>query len=133
MSILKNIFTTNNNSEKTTEKKSAENFFDFTNIDQIEEIKSLSENEPILIFKHSTRCGISSMVLRQFKSKITREPIQPKVYLLDLLAYRNISNAIANEFQIIHQSPQIIVIKNGNAVYNSSHYEILETEFSRFQ
>lgn len=86
-------------------------------------IVSESSKKPVLIFKHSTRCGISRMVLKQFENEFhSHDTITP--YFLDLFAHRDISNEIANRFDVQHQSPQIIVIKEGVAVYNASHESI---------
>lgn len=89
-------------------------------IDQIDVIIQNSWSKLQLIFKHSTRCVISKMALKNFESDFTLEDTID-AYYLDLIAYRNISNEIAETFQIQHQSPQILLIKNGVVVYNESH------------
>lgn len=83
------------------------------------EIIEKSGSKPQVIFKHSTRCSISTMA----KSRLERSPFpqQADFYCLDLIAHRNISNRIAEEFGIAHESPQILVIKNGACMYNESH------------
>lgn len=78
-----------------------------------------------VIFKHSTRCGISRGVLHKFEIKYQKTTKEIKFYYLDLLNYREISNEIEKKFNVIHQSPQILVIKNGNVKAYASHYEIL--------
>lgn len=92
---------------------------------QIEEIKQLSKSKPVLIFKHSTRCSVSSMsldrLLRNWKST-DEDKIAP--YFLDLIAHRSLSSQIENEFGIPHESPQVIIIREGKAVYDTSHYGI---------
>lgn len=103
-----------------------------TNNDQLNEIKKLSNNEPILIFKHSTRCGISSMVKKQFEKLFNEEHNKMKVYYLDLLNYRNLSNKISEDFNVVHQSPQLLVIKNNLAVFNASHYDIVNINLTSF-
>lgn len=108
------------------------NWIDLTKINQLTEIKIQSQTEAILIFKHSTRCGISSMVKRQFERLFKAEHQNIKVYYLDLLNFREISNSIANEFKVMHQSPQLLVIRNEIAVYYASHYDITEIDLSRF-
>jgi bacillithiol system protein YtxJ len=83
------------------------------------------------IFKHSTRCIVSKMALKNFENNFNLEnKIQP--YFLDLLEYRAISNEVATRFNIQHQSPQIIVIKNGVAVYATSHEDIDVLFLERF-
>ena len=82
-----------------------------------------SFNEPILIFKHSTRCSISTLALNRIESKSEGKSINC-CYYLDLLSFRDISNKIAEDFNVFHQSPQILVIKNGKCVFHTSHSNI---------
>lgn len=92
---------------------------------QIEEIKNLSEERPVLIFKHSTRCSISSMSLdRVRRNWKVGDDEKVVVYFLDLIADRDISDLVASEFGVPHESPQVILIKNREAVYENSHYGI---------
>ena len=93
------------------------------NSNQIEEIKEASHNKLQLIFKHSTRCIISKMALKNFESDFLLHDVID-AYYLDLIAYRNISNEIADTFAVEHQSPQILLIKDSVAVYGASHESI---------
>ena len=101
------------------------NWNKLTEASQIQEIKELSEEKPVMIFKHSTRCSISSMsldrLLRKWK-EVDSEMVTP--YLLDLIAYRNLSDLVAKEFHIAHESPQVLLIKNGSVIYDDSHFGI---------
>jgi bacillithiol system protein YtxJ len=101
------------------------NWIALTSIVQIEEIKKLSQQNPILIFKHSTRCGISRAVLRKFEQKYSNSESKVSYYYLDLLKFRTISNEISSVFKVYHQSPQVIVIKNGEQIAHHSHYDII--------
>ncbi|MBV8327392.1 bacillithiol system redox-active protein YtxJ [Chryseobacterium sp.] len=83
-----------------------------------------SHQHKIAIFKHSTSCFISRTVLKNFEREIENSEKEVQVYYLDLLAYRPISNKIAEDFGIRHESPQLIVIENGKAVNNASHQSI---------
>ncbi len=83
-----------------------------------------SFQEPILIFKHSTRCSISSLALNRIEYSKEGERFINNCYYLDLLKHRDLSNLIADDFQVIHASPQILVIKNGKCIYNTSHNNI---------
>ena len=85
-----------------------------------------------MIFKHSTRCGISRMVLKQFESNYDIDPSQMKLYFLDLLSNRDVSDEVGYKFQVMHQSPQLIVIKNGVAVAHASHHSINASELKKF-
>ena len=88
-------------------------------------IKEESSNGPVLIFKHSTRCSISSMALNRLERSWQEDDMSNiKPYYLDLISYRDISNEIATEFDVPHQSPQVIVIKDGKAIYDNSHMGI---------
>ena len=86
---------------------------------QLDQIKILSAQKPQLIFKHSTRCSISSMA----KNRLERSTMPDGVdfYYLDLLKYRSISNKIESIFKVPHESPQVILIKNGECMYDESH------------
>lgn len=88
-------------------------------------IESLdSKDLTLFFFKHSTRCSISELAKNRFERE-WEEPNQPfKLFYLDLLNYRNISNKIAELTNIEHQSPQLIVWKNGEVIYNNSHNAI---------
>lgn len=96
------------------------NWIELTQQQQLEELTALSKSQPVLIFKHSTRCIISKMALRNFESEFDSDgKIIP--YFLDLIAHRDLSNAIADHFNIEHQSPQLLVIKNAEVVFHESH------------
>ena len=96
---------------------------------QIEEILGLLKLKPVLLFKHSTRCGISSMVLKRFENKLKKEEGEFYYFYLDLLQNRNMSDYISQKFNIPHQSPQLIVIKDGNVSSHNSHFGIMDVEF----
>lgn len=85
---------------------------------------SQNSNEPIAIFKHSTRCGVSSHVKRNVENAYEQATEKVPLYFLDLIQYRSISNQIASDLSVPHQSPQLIVIKNGEVVYAESHHSI---------
>jgi bacillithiol system protein YtxJ len=86
---------------------------------QLNEIIAASNTIPQVIFKHSTRCSISSMAKNRLDKKNAPDGIN--FYLLDLIKYRSISNKIAEIFQVTHQSPQVLVIQNGKCLFNESH------------
>ena len=120
MSFFKNIFGSSENENQSNIKMDWE---PLNHIDQLNEIIAESKDKPVAIFKHSTRCSISRMALKQFENEFDfPEKVTP--YFLDLIAFREISNDIASRFGVQHQSPQLILIKNGKAVYNVSHSDI---------
>jgi bacillithiol system protein YtxJ len=91
---------------------------------QLQECIARSAENPHIIFKHSTRCIISKMVLQQFEEQLDVIPANAELLFLDLLSYRDISNSIATQLNVHHESPQVIVIKNGQAVFHESHHSI---------
>lgn len=97
---------------------------------QLEEIRTVSAKEPVVIFKHSTRCAISAMV----KARLEREgaPKGLNFYYLDLIRHRSISNRIAHDFAVEHESPQVLLIRNGECVYDESHNGINMEQLAAF-
>lgn len=94
-------------------------------IEQLEEIKEQSFSQPILIFKHSTRCSISAAAIDRMERKWNQQEMAAwKSYYLDLIAYRPVSSQIEASYGINHQSPQAIVLYKGEAVYDASHFSI---------
>lgn len=96
---------------------------------QIQEIVALSHEKPQLIFKHSTRCSISVMAKSRLDTEWNLENVEP--WYLDLLTYRNVSNAVASELGVHHESPQAIVLRNGVVVHDSSHNAISLRELKK--
>jgi bacillithiol system protein YtxJ len=88
---------------------------------QLSAIIKNSSDKPVLIFKHSTRCGISRMVLKNFESNFNISETEIDMYFLDLLNYKALSQDISTKFNVIHQSPQVLLIKNGEVIYHDSH------------
>ena len=95
------------------------------NTQTLAHIIAISNEKPVLIFKHSTRCSISETALGRLERNWNDshdEKITP--YYLDLIAHRDVSNAIASTFEVEHQSPQVLVIKNGKSIFDTSHLAI---------
>lgn len=90
----------------------------------LEQLAELSNEKPVVIFKHSIRCGISSMVKEQLENDWNFQKDDLVFYYLDLINERPISNAIAERFNVLHQSPQIIILKNGESIYDTSHHNV---------
>ena len=101
-------------------------------VDQLDVIAEKSKTKPQLIFKHSTTCGISRMVIRSFQNSFDATSEKVDVYYLDLHAHRDVSNETAYRFQVLHQSPQVILVKNGIPVMHASHGSISDADFSGF-
>ncbi len=90
----------------------------------LEAIKIKSVEKPQIIFKHSTRCSISAMAKRRLERTWDIDETKATIYYLDLIAYRSISNKVADDFGVTHQSPQILIIKNGQSIFDTSHNDI---------
>lgn len=95
------------------------NWIELTDEQQIAKINEESKQKPVVIFKHSTRCSISNMA----KARLEREtaPEGTIFYYLDLLRFRNISNKVAEVYSVHHESPQVLLIKNGECTYEETH------------
>lgn len=120
MSFLDNIF---GGKKEQEEKKSF--WKTIKSEEDLEQAIKNSYQNRVAIFKHSTSCFISKTVLRNFEKEIENsEENNVSFYFLDLLAFRPISNKIAEDFEIRHESPQLIVIENGKAINNASHQDI---------
>ena len=103
---------------------------ELTEQSQLEQLKTQSDEQPVLIFKHSTRCSISRFALKQFENEFDlQDKIAP--YFLDLLNHRDISNEIAFQFNVQHQSPQLLLLKNRAVVYHTSHENIDANELKK--
>ena len=98
------------------------NWIDLVSVEQVEKIKEASFESTQLIFKHSTRCSISIMA----KSRLDRseQPANVTFHYLDLLNYRPVSNFVADNFNVHHESPQVLLIKNGECIYEETHNAI---------
>lgn len=103
-----------------------------TEMKQLESIVEKSKTKTQLIFKHSTRCAISRMVIGQFKKNYGFTEAEANLYYLDLLSHRDISQEIANRFNVVHESPQLVVIKNGVVVTYANHGGINDMELEKF-
>lgn len=122
MGIFNRLFSS---SEPSSNPKPVLDWIPLSSVSQLDEIESQSDGRKAMIFKHSTRCGISRMVLRKFEAILDLDE-NSTLYFLDLLNHRDISNEIANRFQVTHQSPQLLVIENGNCTDHASHHQIVE-------
>lgn len=96
------------------------------NVEEYREAVNHSFEKPVLFFKHSTTCFISKKVKKNLEKQIHNSDDKNKIdlYYLDLLHFRPISNLMANDLNVTHQSPQAILIKNGEVKYNASHDSI---------
>ena len=111
-----------------TKKEIKMQWINITEIEQVNTIKHASGYS--VIFKHSTRCSISSMAKRHFELGWDDIPASTPLYFLDLISHRDISAAIAETFQVHHESPQMLLIKDGECILDSSHSDISTEEIA---
>jgi bacillithiol system protein YtxJ len=102
------------------------NWINLTDENQLQELIEHSHTKSQVIFKHSTRCNISSVALQRLKG--SKENTVFDIFYLDLLQYRSLSNKVAEVFNEHHESPQVLVIKNGECIYAESHLGITVKE-----
>jgi bacillithiol system protein YtxJ len=96
-----------------------------TSIEELDQLIAASANSPVLILKHSNRCSVCHVVLDRLERNWKAEDDQKAVpYFLDLLAHRGVSNAIAERFGVEHESPQVLLIKDGKSIYSATHSDI---------
>jgi bacillithiol system protein YtxJ len=97
-------------------------WIEISDLSFLEQIKAKSFLRPQVIFKHSTRCSVSSVAKNRLDK--SEQPSGLDFYFLDLIQHRDISSAIVELFHVHHESPQVLLIKNGECVYDESHYGI---------
>lgn len=96
-----------------------------TSSEDLEQIRDSSSKKPVVIFKNSNRCSISHAALSDFERDFEdSEPIEADFYMLDVVSYRPVSMEAADYFSVAHQSPQVLLIKNGKCIYHDSHFGI---------
>ena len=105
-------------------------WIELTKLEHIEKMNINSFNNISMCFKHSTRCSISVMVLNRIENEWNDCKFEP--YFLDLLNYRNISNTISETYKVIHESPQVLLIKNGVCIHHISHNLISMNQINQF-
>jgi len=100
------------------------NWINLRSEEQISEIIEKSKSKPCLIFKHSSRCSISSVAKHRVERQWDFDQEEVAPYYLDLINYRSVSNEISSTFGVRHESPQVLLIQNGQCVFNTSHLDI---------
>jgi len=130
MGIFGNLFGGSNSTDKKEEKSLP--WIPLTSLEQLDEIKEKSKTKTQFIYKHSTTCGISRMVLNSLVSNYPLTEDDADLYYLDLHSYRNVSNEAGVKFQVMHESPQLLIINGGVTVDHASHGAINEIDFNKF-
>jgi bacillithiol system protein YtxJ len=129
--MFKNFFKTND-SDKEIKNVTALSWKSLQSEAQLEDIKAQSNVRLQIIYKHSSSCGISSMVLRQLEKSLIEFNSRADFHFLDLLSFRDVSNEVASRFQVLHQSPQLILLKNETVVAHDSHYDLLQLSIEKY-
>ena len=92
--------------------------------EDLEEIIKRSSQQPVLIYKHSTRCSLSSIVRSRLERSWKADPFDIEGHFLDLISFREVSNAVEDQFKVLHQSPQVLVIDQSKCIFHCSHLAI---------
>lgn len=103
-----------------------------TDEEQLDIITERSKTKLQIIFKYSTRCGINRMMLNRFVDAYEFSETTADLYYLDIIKYRNVSNAIAHKFQVLHESPQVLLVKNGRVLAHASHSAISKIDINSY-
>jgi bacillithiol system protein YtxJ len=122
MGFIDKLFKTQQNNAK--EEQTGIQWEPLESVDQLDNVIKNSTLKPKVIFKHSTRCGISRMVLRQFENGFEKNDDEVTFYFLDLLNYKEVSAAVASKLNVVHQSPQVIILYNKEILHTESHQGI---------
>ncbi|WP_276392649.1 bacillithiol system redox-active protein YtxJ [Eudoraea chungangensis] len=130
MGLFNGLFNGKRSSDEAKEVQAE--WIDLEDMDQLEAITEDSHEKMQVVFKHSTSCGISNMVLRRFKSSFALEENEARLYYLDLHRHRDISNEISRKFGIAHESPQLLIVRNGKVVEHDSHSGINTIELKQY-
>jgi|SRR5690554_5040743 len=130
MGILNKLFGKENNTEKK-EKKVAP-WIPLTSLEQLEGIKEKSAIRTQAIFKHSTTCGVSRMVINRFNEDYDIATGDLDLYYLDLHSFRSVSDEVEELFQVRHESPQLLVVKNGEVIDHESHGGISRIDLKKY-
>ncbi|WP_010269919.1 bacillithiol system redox-active protein YtxJ [Paenibacillus senegalensis] len=97
-------------------------------VDEWNKALELSDEQPVFIFKHSTRCPVSADAYDQYGAYLNRSANEDVAYFLVLVVeYRPVSNAIAESLELKHESPQAILIHKRKPVWHTSHWRITES------
>ncbi|MDF0705953.1 bacillithiol system redox-active protein YtxJ [Flagellimonas okinawensis] len=128
MGIFDSVF---GKKEKTNTEKKELPWIQLESLDQLEAIVENSNTRPQVIYKHSSTCGISRMVLSMFTESYDMD-LDIDLYFLTIQQHRDVSNGIAEKFEVRHESPQLLVVKNGAVVFHTSHGAISDTDFTKY-
>ena len=130
MGIWNNLFGGDDNQQQNKDTKVE--WIELRSNAQLDDIDVSGSNKPQLIYKHSTSCGISSMVLRRLEKLMQSAGGEADLYFLDIHRHREVSDAIAGRYRVRHQSPQLLILKHGKLLATASHGAIAEVDLSQY-
>jgi len=128
MGIFDSVF---GKKEKTVKEKKEVPWIQLESLNQLDTITENSKNKPQFIYKHSSTCGISRMVLNMFSESYDMD-LDVDLYFLTIQNHRDVSNAIAEKFGVRHESPQLLVVKNAEVAFHTSHGAISDTDLTKY-
>ncbi|WP_437395213.1 bacillithiol system redox-active protein YtxJ [Flagellimonas lutimaris] len=128
MGIFDSVF---GKKDKTVKEKRELPWIQLESIKQLETITENSNNKTQVVYKHSSTCGISRMVLGMFTDTYDTD-LDIDLYFLTIQNHRDVSNAIEDKFAVRHESPQLLVVKNEAVVFHTSHGAIADTDFTKY-
>nr|WP_321412489.1 bacillithiol system redox-active protein YtxJ [uncultured Allomuricauda sp.] len=128
MGIFDSVF---GNKEKAKKEKKELPWIQLESMDQLDAIAENSKNKTQVVYKHSSTCGISRMVLNMFSEGYDTD-LDIDLYFLTIQNHRDVSNAIEDKFAVRHESPQLLMIKNNEVVFHTSHGAIADTDFTQY-
>lgn len=132
MGFFDQLFNTKTTQSEDISKANKFTWRTLEDLSQLDAVVKLSEEKLVVIFKHSVTCGISNMVWHQFQNEIDFNNDHIEMLYLDLLAHRDVSNEVTKRFQVLHQSPQILVIKNAEVLHHASHSAIRLSNIKKY-
>lgn len=128
MGIFDSVF---GKKEKSVEEKKQVPWVHLESLDQLEGIVEKSKHRPQIIYKHSLTCGISGMTLRMFNGSY-EQGTECDLYFLTIQSHRDISDAVVSQFGVRHESPQLLIIKDGKVTFHTSHGAISEVNIKDY-
>ena len=128
MGIFDSVF---GKQERAKEEKKELPWIQLTSLEQLDAIAESSKVKPQVVYKHSSTCGISRMVLNMFSESYDMD-LDIDLYFLTIQQHRDVSNAIQDKFEVRHESPQLLVVKNGEVVFHTSHGAISDTDLTKY-
>ena len=93
-------------------------------IEDLDAAIAASASRPVLIFKHSATCGTSAMAAEEIDDLAAAAPLPADIYVLRIQSARALSNEIERRFRVRHESPQILLIRDGTVVWSATHYRV---------